>query len=195
MTQVAMPVAGQRSVWRLILSDYLRVAKAFSWSGFFARYLWDETFSLVVWYRITRALTPYGWGNPLLAISYLMLQRRIRRTGIRLSRHVQIGSAFRIEHAGTTFINAAAQIGDHCTLMHNVTIGVSHSPKGKPGVPVLGDRVFVGPNCVLYGGIVIGNDVMIGANSVVNKDVPDGVLVAGVPAVVRGRYSVGAGST
>lgn len=190
-----MTEAAKTSVWQLILADYLRVAPTFTWRGFVGRYFCDETFSLLVWYRITRALSPAGWANPLLLISYLMLQRHIRRTGVRLSRHVQIGPGFRLEHAGTTFINAAAKIGANCTFMHNVTIGVSHSPKGKPGVPVLGDRVFVGPNCVLYGGIRIGNDVMIGANSVVNKDVPDGVLVAGAPAVVKSRYPASAGAS
>lgn len=190
-----MTAAAKTSVWQLIRADYLRLAPTFTWAGFVARYFWDESFSLLVWYRFTRALSPSGWANPLLLFSYIMLQRHIRRTGVRLSRHVEIGPGFRIEHAGTTFINAATKIGAHCTLMHNVTIGVSHSPKGKPGVPVLGDRVFVGPNCVLYGGITIGNDVMIGANSVVNKDVPDGVLVAGAPAVVKSRSPAPTGAS
>jgi serine O-acetyltransferase len=195
MERLGLNAADKNSMWQLIRSDFLRTAPTFTWPGFFALYFWDETFALVVWYRITRALSPTGWANPLLLISYLMLQRHIRRTGIRLSRHVQIGPGFRLEHAGTTFINAAAKIGAQCTFMHNVTIGVSHSPRGKAGVPVLGDRVFVGPNCVLYGGITIGNDVMIGANSVVNKDVPDGVLVAGAPAEVKSRYPAPAGAS
>jgi serine O-acetyltransferase len=42
---------------------------------------------------------------------------------------------------------------------------------------------------VLYGGIHVGDDAMIGANSVVNRDVPAGMLAAGVPAVVRGSVA------
>jgi|688.fasta_scaffold01052_18 serine O-acetyltransferase len=175
------------TVWQLIRSDYLRVAPVFSYRGLLRLYLFDETFALVFWYRMARSLTQYGWTNPLLVLSYLMLRRQNRKTGVRLSRHATIGPAFRIEHAGTTYINADTRIGANCTLMHNLTIGVSHSPKGKPGVPTIGDRVFIGPNCVLYGGITVGNDVMIGANSVVNRDVENGVLVAGAPATVRGR--------
>ena len=53
------------------------------------------------------------------------------------------------------------------------------------GVPVIGDRVFIGPNAVLYGPIRIGDDAMVGANSVVNKDVPAGTLAVGCPAIVK----------
>ena len=80
---------------------------------------------------------------------------------------------------------AAAVFGRDCTIMHNVTVGVSHSRRGDAGVPVIGDRVFIGPNAVLYGPIRIGDDAMVGANSVVNKDVPAGTLAVGCPAIVK----------
>ena len=46
----------------------------------------------------------------------------------------------------------------------------------------IGDNVYIGNGCILLPGVTIGNNVIIGAGSVVTKDVPDGVVVAGVPA-------------
>ena len=76
-------------------------------------------------------------------------------------------------------------IGADCTIAQNVTIG--RNP-GDTHVPVLGDRVYVGAGAVIFGEITIGDDTMIGANSVVLADVPARAVVAGVPArVIRMR--------
>jgi serine O-acetyltransferase len=177
------------TVFELIRSDYERIRPGFSWGGFLRAYWFDETFALLVWYRLARHCSAGGGWRPGLLLSYLMLRRHNRRSGVYLSRHVRIGPGFRIEHAGKSYINAAAVFGAGCTIMHNVTVGVSHSRRGGSGVPVVGDRVFIGPNAVLYGGIHVGDDAMIGANSVVNRDVPAGALAAGVPATIRGPVS------
>lgn len=51
-------------------------------------------------------------------------------------------------------------------------------------VPIIGDNCFIGPGAKVFGKIKIGNNVAIGANAVVNKDVPSNVTVAGVPAKI-----------
>jgi len=78
-------------------------------------------------------------------------------------------------------IHKDAVIGADCTIAQNVTIG--RNP-GDTRVPVLGDRVYVGAGAVIFGEIRIGDDAMIGANSVVLADVPARAVVAGVPARV-----------
>lgn len=173
------------STMELIRSDYRRIRPQWTIAGFVTTFLWDETFSLLVWYRLCRGLGGRPALMPVLLFCYLMLRRAQRRTGVHLSRHVNIGPGFRIEHAGKSYINMDTVFGAECTIMHSVTIGVSHSRHGRPGVPVIGNRVFIGPNAVLYGPIMVGDDAMIGANSVVNRDVPPGALAAGVPAVIR----------
>lgn len=47
---------------------------------------------------------------------------------------------------------------------------------------IIGDRVWCGINVTILFGVKIGNDVIIGAGSVVNKDIEDGAIVVGVPA-------------
>ncbi|TWT98625.1 serine O-acetyltransferase [Stieleria varia] len=72
-------------------------------------------------------------------------------------------------------------IGDYCHIGTNVTVG--RNP-GQPGVPKIGDHVYIATGAVVSGSICIGSRVIIGANSVVLSDLPDGVLAVGSPAKV-----------
>jgi len=64
-----------------------------------------------------------------------------------------------------------------------VTIGRSN--RGRyAGVPVLGNNVFIGAGAKLFGNIRVGNNVAIGVNCVVTKDVPDNAVIVGIPGKV-----------
>lgn len=63
-----------------------------------------------------------------------------------------------------------------------VNIGLKN---GK--APTIGNNVYIGPGAKLFGGIRIGDNVVIGANAVVNCDFPSNVSVAGVPARIIGE--------
>jgi serine O-acetyltransferase len=78
-------------------------------------------------------------------------------------------------------IHARTVIGRNCMISQNITIG------GKSGwyeVPVIGDNVHISAGARILGPIQIGNNVIIGANAVVVKDVPNNCIVAGVPAKI-----------
>lgn len=51
-------------------------------------------------------------------------------------------------------------------------------------MPLIGDNVSIGSGAVVVGPIIIGNNVLIGANSYVDKDLPDNAVVAGIPAKI-----------
>ncbi len=55
---------------------------------------------------------------------------------------------------------------------------------GKENVPVIGNDVYIATGAKILGDIKVGNNVIIGANAVVIKDVPDNCVVAGVPAKI-----------
>jgi len=100
--------------------------------------------------------------------------------GIELPYVTVLGRGVRIWHHGGIFIGARS-IGDGVQLRHNTTIGVLHSGEDD-AKPVIGNRVDIGCGAVILGGVEVGDDVVIGANTVVVKDVPAGSTVFGVPA-------------
>lgn len=136
----------------------------------------------------------------------LRLQRRHRVMGppfvaayflanyyVRLLRHVEIshraeiGPGFHLGHPSSIFIGRT-RIGANCNITHNVTIGVGLGEQ-QPGLPIVGNNVWIGPGATLTGGIVVGDGATISAGSIVTHDVPAGALVAGNPArVVRASY-------
>lgn len=75
-------------------------------------------------------------------------------------------------------------------LTHYVfrNIDKDYSWKTRRGDIVVGDNVFIGANSLILYGVHIGNNVIIGAGAVVNKDVPSGAIVGGVPAHTIGDF-------
>lgn len=92
------------------------------------------------------------------------------------------GPGLVIQHRGTICINGNTKIGKNCRINVDVNIGTNMEKECE--APIIGDNCFIGPGVKMFGKIRIGNNVAIGANSVVNKDVPDNVTIAGVPAKI-----------
>lgn len=91
------------------------------------------------------------------------------------------GSTFGYGGMGVV-IHSKSIIGVNCTICQQVTIGGGNSR--FPGVPVIGNNVYIAKGPIVMGGITIGNNVTIGANAVVTKPVSDNAIVAGVPAKI-----------
>jgi serine O-acetyltransferase len=103
--------------------------------------------------------------------------------GITIGATANIGRRLSIEHHGCIVIHGHAQLGDDCLIRHGVTIG-NAGAADPTGAPRLGDRVDIGAGAKVLGRITVGNDVIVGANAVVVRDVPDGAVVGGIPARV-----------
>lgn len=89
-----------------------------------------------------------------------------------------------IIHVGTIVVSPKAKIGKNCRLHVCVNIG-SAWVNNKAGAPIIGDNVYIAPGVKIFGPIEIGDNVAIGANSVVNKSFIEGnYTIAGVPAKV-----------
>ena len=103
-------------------------------------------------------------------------------TGISIPVQARIGKGLRIHHFGCIIFHPEAEVGDHCTLYHGVTLG---DLGGRGGAPRIGDRVLIGAGAKILGSVEVGCDCTIGANAVVLHSVPSGCLAVGVPAVIR----------
>lgn len=93
----------------------------------------------------------------------------------------KIGKKLFIDHGAGIVIGETAIVGDECMIYHGVTLG-GVSLEHKKRHPTLENGVMVGAGAKVLGAITIGKNAKIGANSVVTKNVPAGVSVAGVPA-------------
>lgn len=98
-------------------------------------------------------------------------------TGAVIGRGACFGEGFVILHGQGVVINARVRGGRRIYVESGVVIGES----GR-GCPRLGDGIFLGSGAKVFGAIAVGNNVTVGANAVVNRDVPDDVVVGGVPA-------------
>jgi serine O-acetyltransferase len=101
-------------------------------------------------------------------------------TGIEIHPGAVIGKRFVIDHGMGIVIGETTEIGDDVTIYHGVTLGGTTWNKGKRH-PTIKDNVVIGTGAKVLGNITIGENVRIGANSVIFKDVPDNSTVVGVP--------------
>ena len=91
------------------------------------------------------------------------------------------GPGLSIAHFGALYINSKSKIGKNLRIQSGVTIGGSYSTPNR--FPILGDNVYIGTGAKILGGITIANDVAIGANAVVVKDIlEEATSHAGVPS-------------
>jgi putative colanic acid biosynthesis acetyltransferase WcaB len=138
-------------------------------------------FRLAQW---VRALPDPWW---MLGLPYLVFYRIAVEwmLGIELRFKTRVGPRLRLFHGHALVVHEATIIGSDCILRQSTTIGNKTLADGTAGgSPVIGDGVDVGSNVVILGAISIGDKSVIGAGSVVVKDVPAGAVVAGNPAQI-----------
>lgn len=173
------------NLFKVILSDYKKHKKY--GGNFFGIVFFTQGFWAVFQYRIAHFIhskikwQPFRFG---LLFIFLVWQKIIEiSTGISIPASARIGHSFYIGHFGGIIINASSIIGNNCNISQGVTIGISGQGE-KRGTPVLGNEVYIGANAVIVGKITIGNNVLIGACSMVNSSISDDIAVIGVPAVI-----------
>jgi serine O-acetyltransferase len=133
----------------------------------------------VVTFRFGQWLLKQPWVIRLIfsPLYYILRYRVMTNWGIDIPREANIGAGLYIAHFSGIIISPEARIGKNLDISQGVTIGIS-GEGNKRGVPTIGDNVYIGPGAKLFGRITIGNNVKIGANVVVHKDIPDNSIVA-----------------
>jgi serine O-acetyltransferase len=107
-----------------------------------------------------------------------MLRRYKHKLGVSIPHTTQIGSGLYIGHIGGIVVNEGSVIGKNCNLYHGASL-VEGGLGDNLGWPTIGDNTFIGPDAKVIGPVRIGNRVLIAANSVVVRDVPDNAVVWG----------------
>lgn len=166
---------------RLIRSDLFRYTGEISYHHYIVQLLRNPGFQYSFYMRICKYAKHKNF--LLFLVAKLMLEHYACKYGILVSYAADIGSGFYIGHFGCIVVNKDCKIGKNCNISQGVTIGQANRGKRK-GTPVLGDSVYIGPGAKIIGAVKIGNNVAIGANSVITTDIPDNAVVVGIPAKV-----------
>lgn len=122
----------------------------------------------------------------------LWFRRLSLRLGFSISLNV-FGPGIALPHYGNVMIHGDACIGRNCRIHVGTAIAgsaVIMDPSDVPefDAPVIGDNVYIGPGAKMNGPLWIGNDCVIGTNSVVTRSFPmDGVTISGFPARIVAR--------
>lgn len=128
-------------------------------------------------------------GNKLRRYIYsLLLTIRGERLGFSISGNC-FGPGLRINHHGMLIVNKHARIGKWCDINQGVNIGangmIDKNGEVHLRTPIIGDYCYIGIGAKIFSDCKIGNNVRIGANSVVMKDVPDNMTAIGIPMKIH----------
>ncbi|ACH64871.1 serine acetyltransferase [Aliivibrio fischeri MJ11] len=134
-------------------------------------------FRLILSYRINNCLYNLGWRR-LAYVLYLFSKVKYSSD---IHPKANIGVPFKVGHHMGIVIGPEVIIGRSCYIMNNVTIGNKYLG-GKDSMPTLNDNIIVGVGSRILGGINIGSNATIGANSVVIDNVASNEVWVGIPA-------------
>ncbi len=155
-----------------------------------ARSVWE----VVLCYPGFHAILMHRLAHKLYCRGWILLPRMISQisrffTGIEIHPGAKIGEGLFIDHGMGVVIGETAEVGNNVTLYQGVTLGGTGKEKGKRH-PTVGNNVVIGTGAKVLGSFKVGDNVKIGAGSVVNKPVPPNTTVIGVPGRVVIRNGI-----
>jgi len=183
---------GILSVYAEIKQDYCRYTnRSVSFARCFSKVISHPGFRAVVLYRLAR------WFRKNKRVHFAgLMQRLIFYTCFcEIKSSAEIAPGFLISHTIGLVIGGGTHIGRNCDVRQNTTFGGNFNKVDKNGRshPWLEDNVSVGAGAIIIGPVKIGANSIIGANSVVTKNIPENVIVSGISAqVIKERWPVDA---
>lgn len=116
-------------------------------------------------------------------VSLFLFRRLEKNYGIYIGSKAIIKVGLKLPHPTGVIIGTGVKIGKGCTIYQQVTIGGAHvGDAQKNCYPTIANNVVIFAGAKIIGKVSVGSNCIIGANSVVTKDIPSGCIVAGVPA-------------
>ena len=158
--------------------------------------------SLILTYPGVKAIFFHRIANFFAVAKFDLIARMISQfsrflTGIEIHPKANIGKNLFIDHGMGVVIGETSKIGNNVTIYHNVTLGGiapsinSNDQRDMKRHPTLKDNVVVGSGAQILGPIIIGENSLIGSNSVITKNVSEKSVMVGIPAKKVGDASKG----
>ena len=171
------------------IDHYARTGKRLSFPACFMNLLFDPGSRVVAYYRLSLYLKTLKFPRRIAHIfGDLILMRLMRVPGVEFRTKFIIGEGLRVYHPHDIVIGKNVRIGKNATIFNGVTLGartliVEDDYKEQDSrYPIIGDNVTIFPGAKILGPVTIGDNCIVGANSVVNKSFPANSIIAGSPA-------------
>lgn len=153
-------------------------------------FLYFKGYQAIQTHRFAHAL----WQDGRSDFAYYLQSRSSQVFQVDIHPAARIGKGIMLDHATGFVVGETAVIGDHCSILHSVTLGGT-GRADEDRHPKIGNGVLVGAGAKILGNIKIGDCSRVAAGSVVLKEVPPRTTVAGVPAKVVGEAGCNQPST
>lgn len=168
----------------LVASDLHRYAGRAGLRAFLRNIVFTPGFKYSSWMRLCGYLRRTRLGRlTLYPLAKLVLLHYRYKYGIAIPEYTSIGPGLLIIRFGGVMVNGDAVIGSNFCITHGAMVGQTNRGS-RIGSPTIGDRVYLAAGSKMLGGITLGDDVAVGANAVVTKDVPPNGVAVGIPAKV-----------
>ncbi|WP_337274386.1 serine acetyltransferase [Moellerella wisconsensis] len=145
---------------------------------FLKHFIFNSGFKIMVYHRL--------WNNVDNKVLKFFIKLFFKRVSNKYFLHIpleaKIGYGFYIGHGQSIVVNKTCEIGDNVNISQFTTIGSNHDKAAK-----ILSNVYIGPNVCIVEDVNIGENVIIGASSVVTKSVKNNCVVAGVPCKVLSK--------
>lgn len=190
MTRADGPPPREQSLLCLLRADleatthpnFRLISPVHFWARAILKALVSANVRVLVVYRIAHAIA----GRGFLPVALLLRERGIRVAGAEINPLASIGPGLYLAHSVGVGIGRYVKIGSNCRIHLGVVIGPQTIERSAPEYTVIGDDVFIGTHAVIVGGVTIGDGAVIGANSLVVRDVEPYTIVSAAPARVVG---------
>lgn len=172
-----------------ITRDFERINRKITFTKLMKSLMFEPGYKYVFWLRITR----YAFLNKkrhliLFILARAILKHYAYKFSFDISYQAEILPGFAIGHWGYIIIGGSTVIGSNCFVRPGVVMGKKSVYEG--GAQIIGDNVEFGAGAKAVGAISIGNNVTIGANSVVTHDVSNNCVIAGAPAKIIKKLDI-----
>lgn len=160
--------------------DYIRSTddSGLIWKHFIKDFIFYHRLRYMVYFRYSQSTK-----NRLVhLLCEYKLYRLCRKYGIEIKTQTKIGPGFVMTHPYNITVSPFAEIGSNVTMLKGSTVGLSQGK--RPGAPKIGNCVYIGINSTVIGGIIVGDDVLIAPNTLVNQDIPSHSVVIGNPCKI-----------
>ena len=141
----------------------------------------------VLVYRVGKALYDIGYKR-IASFFFIILERNYSTF---IHPRASIGMGVKFPHPAGIVIGAGAIIGENVTIFQQVTIGGARMGDAQnEAYPIVNDGTVIFSGAKLLGKIQVGSNSIIGANTVVVRDVPDDCIAIGVPSKFKPKHAV-----